>query len=99
MLNVLRDLCREHVVNDKLIYRLASIAKGSPVKVVDGQPVGAEIRDQIRAIEILLDRGYGKAEQVIDLNVNEKRHSREEIESAIRNAKQIAERIDLVEYK
>ena len=54
--NAIRELCREHVFNDKLIEKLAEIAKGS---IKDS--------DRIRAIEVLLDRGFGKPDQHLDI--------------------------------
>ena len=59
--NAIKELCKEYVFNDKLIEKLAKIAshpKHSP-------------RDQIRAIEVLLDRGFGKAEQSVELTTHD----------------------------
>ena len=54
--NAIKELCREFVFNDKLIEKLSAIAKNA------SQP-----RDRIRAIEVLMDRAYGKAEQEIGI--------------------------------
>jgi hypothetical protein len=56
-INAIRELCREFVFNDQLVQKLADIAKNDSAKPTD----------RIKAIEVLLDRGYGKAEQSIDL--------------------------------
>lgn len=55
--NAIKELCRELVFNDKLIERLSAIATNDE----------EQTRDQIRAIEVLLDRGFGKAEQSLDI--------------------------------
>lgn len=54
--NAIKDLCREFVFNDKLIEKLSTIAKTAPQQ-----------RDRLRAIEILLDRSYGKPEQELGI--------------------------------
>ncbi len=56
----IKELCRAYVLNDKLIERLCKIAVSAP-----------RHNDQIKAIELLLDRGFGKAEQAIDLTTHE----------------------------
>lgn len=56
-LSSIKELCRQYVVNDKLIERLCKIAKDNKTAT----------RDQIRAIEVLLDRGFGKPEQEIGI--------------------------------
>lgn len=56
----IKELCRQYVLNDKLIERLCKIAKTADKE-----------NDQIKAIEILLDRGFGKAEQAIDLTTHD----------------------------
>lgn len=58
--NSIKDLCRAYVFNDKLIERLCKIAKTAPRQ-----------NDQLKAIEILMDRGFGKAEQAIDLTTHD----------------------------
>lgn len=55
--NAIKELCRRLVFNDKLIERLSAIATNDE----------EQTRDQIRAIEVLLDRGFGKAEQSLDI--------------------------------
>lgn len=55
--NSIKELCRSYVFNDKLIEKLVSIAKSNT----------SQTRDQIRAIEVLLDRGFGKADQSIEI--------------------------------
>jgi hypothetical protein len=54
--NSIKELCRDFVLNDKLIERLCTIAKTAEKE-----------SDQIKAIEILMDRGFGKAEQSLDI--------------------------------
>lgn len=56
----IRELCRQYVPNDRLIERLCKLAYSAKNQ-----------RDQITAIEILLDRGFGKAEQSIDLRMED----------------------------
>ena len=58
--NAVKELCREFVFNDKLIERLSKLARSAQRET-----------DQIRAIEVLLDRGFGKSEQAIDLTTHE----------------------------
>lgn len=58
--NSIKELCREFILNDKLIEKLCKIAKTADKE-----------SDQIKAIEILMDRGFGKAEQAIDLTTHE----------------------------
>lgn len=59
--NAIKQLCRDLIFNDKLIEKLGKIANNS----------NTQTRDQIRAIEVLMDRGFGKAEQAIELTTNE----------------------------
>lgn len=59
--NAIKELCREYVFNDKLIEKLASIAKSAKTQT----------KDQIRAIEVLMDRGFGKAEQSVELTTHD----------------------------
>ena len=67
----LRAECQKHA--PKLIEFLASVADGQDVE----QAVGAEgevirvpaaVRDRVRATEILLDRGYGKPNQSVEVS-------------------------------
>ena len=59
--NAIKELCREFVFNDQLIQKLVDIAKSK----------SEQTRDRIRAIELLMDRGYGKADQSIDLTTHD----------------------------
>ncbi len=59
--NSIRELCREYVFNDQLIEKLVDIAKSTK----------EQTRDRIRAIELLIDRGYGKADQSIEVTTND----------------------------
>lgn len=59
--NAIKELCREFVFNDQLIQKLATIAKDTD----------EQTKDRIRAIEVLLDRGYGKADQSIDVTTHD----------------------------
>lgn len=60
--NAIKELCREFVFNDKLIERLSTIAR-----------TAEKDSDQIKAIEVLMDRGFGKSEQSIDLTTHDNR--------------------------
>lgn len=59
--NSIKELCREYVFNDQLIEKLVDIAKSKD----------EQTRDRIRAIELLIERGYGKADQTIDINTHD----------------------------
>lgn len=59
--NAIKELCREYVFNDQLIEKLAKIATNTK----------EQTRDRIRAIEVLMDRGYGKADQSIDVTTHD----------------------------
>lgn len=59
--NSIKELCREHVFNDQFIQLLANIAKNT----------NEQTRDRIKAIELLMDRGYGKAEQNLDVTTHD----------------------------
>ena len=76
-LNVVRKMCQEAIFNDKLIQRLAKVSRGERLQQVvtdEGVEIGvpAAIREQIKAIEVLLDRAYGKAEQSVELHTDDK---------------------------
>lgn len=82
----LREKCREIVKRDKIIDFLADVAKGKDVEQAVGDQgeairLPASVRDRIKATEVLLDRGFGKAEQVLDMTVREdgERPSAEEL--------------------
>jgi hypothetical protein len=57
----IKELCRQFIFNDRLIERLASIGRG------EGLGELPSYRDQMHAIELLLDRAYGKSEQFLDI--------------------------------
>lgn len=69
----LKEKCREFIEKDKLVEFLSSVANGSKVRDVfldNGSivPCAAEVKDRMKATEILLDRGFGKAPQDVNLN-------------------------------
>lgn len=73
-LNAIKELCREHVFNDQLVERLARIARGDAVNdyiTEDGKVLkgiwAAKVNEQIAAAQILLERGFGKPEQSLDV--------------------------------
>lgn len=72
----LKDQCRSIVKDKKLIKFLGDVASGEPfvekTSVIEGENKGitiekmvhsAEVKDRLRAVEMLLDRGWGKAPQ------------------------------------
>jgi len=68
--NWLKAKCRELVGNNKLISFLADVARGKDVVTrlsLDGDElhIPADIKDRLRALEMLLDRGYGKPQQEV----------------------------------
>jgi hypothetical protein len=72
----LRDKCQGLISRHKLIEFLAQVASGEYMEnVFDGsQKTGlmrsAEAKDRMRAVEMLLDRGFGKAQQSIEHSGN-----------------------------
>lgn len=79
----LREKCQKLVDQHKIIEFLADVAGGKPVVrlvVIDQNSVQipAEVKDRIKAAEILMDRGYGKTPQAIDVTQVK---SKEEIEA------------------
>lgn len=77
-LDWLKQQCREIVNKRQLIEFLGDVASGVCVHEIEG-PTGektgfkktADIKDRLRAVEILLDRGFGRAEQQIDVTYDE----------------------------
>ena len=70
----LKAKCQGIIKDKKLIEFLGDVASGEPVrnavaiegeKPVEGAKVSADIKDRLRAAEMLLDRGFGKAEQAV----------------------------------
>ena len=69
-MNWLRDECQKFLRKDKLLEFLVEVASGEPVekvKLPGGQitqtKISAEIKDRLRAIEMIKDWGFGKAVQ------------------------------------
>ena len=54
----IKELCRNKVLNDKLIDILGGIAASAE----------SSNKDRIHAIEVLLDRGFGKPTQSVELS-------------------------------
>lgn len=72
-LDWLKEKCRELVRRDKIVEFLANVAKGEPVEQAVGSEgevisIPASVRDRIKATELLLDRGFGKASQPMELS-------------------------------
>lgn len=70
----LRDKCRALVEKHKLIEFVAAVASGeyvqnvvSPTGEKLAMKVSAEVKDRLRATEMLNDRGWGKAPQALDV--------------------------------
>src|SRR4051812_14023483 len=66
----LKDKCSELVERKKIIEFLADVASGEKVSrilTVAGTsiPVSADLKDRIKASEILLERGFGKSIQPV----------------------------------
>lgn len=72
----LKQKCQEIVDRAKVVEFLADVVNGSDVEqAVGGEGevirVPAAVRDRIKAAEILLDRGYGKPGQPLDVTVSQ----------------------------
>ncbi len=72
----LREECRKLVRRDKIVEFLAQVANGSNVEqAVGGEgeviSIPASVRDRLKATEVLLDRGYGKPDQTVDVMTHE----------------------------
>lgn len=71
----LKAKCQDIVKNKKLIEFLAAVAGGEPfiekVSIVDSGKAfektihSADVKDRLKALEMLFDRGWGKAAQAI----------------------------------
>ena len=84
----LKDKCRE--AGPKVVEFLIDVATGQNMEQVvndNGETIGvpAAVKDRIKAAEVVLDRGYGKPDQKMDMNLNDvtKRPSREDLEAAL----------------
>lgn len=71
----LQKECASIVEKRELLVFLGDVAEGKPVKqmiAVDGKigvgKVSADVKDRLRALDILLDRGWGKASQPVELS-------------------------------
>lgn len=72
----LREMCQELISKRSLVERLAKFGSGDRIQqVVTDQgeeiPVPATAVVQVKAIEILLDRAYGKPDQSINTNITQ----------------------------
>lgn len=75
-LDWLKEKCREIVKRDAIIEFLGHVAIGKDVEQAVGSEgevisIPAAVRDRIRAAELLLDRGFGKADQAINLTTDD----------------------------
>jgi hypothetical protein len=83
----LKEFCRKIVDEKKLIPRLAKIAAGEPIDQVINRETGEElcvpapIDAQIKAINQLLDRGWGKSVQAVEVEVGD------DLSAALRDAR------------
>ena len=91
--------CKKIIDEKKLIHFLADVASGDFLieKLCETKggrfelrPMPAELKDRLRAVEILLDRGYGKALQEIEMQVTE---------SAAEKLERRKRILELIEYK
>ena len=82
--------CKKYVEKREIIKFLADVAGGENVREVqsgDGSEVvgaPAEIRDRLKAAEMLLDRGWGKPDQSMDVSG----HIKHDIIESIRKAEE-----------
>lgn len=72
----LREMCKELISKKELVQRLAKFGSGERIQqVVTDQgeeiPVPANASVQVKAIEVLLDRAYGKPDQSINTNITD----------------------------
>ena len=72
----LKSKCREIIEKKKLVEFLADVASGKNVEVfldINGNRnyIPAKIKDRITATTELLDRGFGKPIQAVELGVND----------------------------
>ena len=86
----LREKCRELVHRGKIVEFLASVANGENLEQAVGNEgeiisIPASVRDRIKATEVLLDRGFGKADQAIDMKFTDatQRPTKEQLETAL----------------
>lgn len=56
--NWLKEKCRKIISDKKLLEFLGDVASGEPF-------VGADVKDRLRAVEMLLDRGFGRPPQML----------------------------------
>jgi len=72
----LKAKCQELIDRNQLIEFLADVAAGKDVDQrinENGEvlKIPADVKDRLKATEMLLDRGFGKATQVMDLGQTE----------------------------
>ena len=71
----LRAHTRDIIEKDKLVERLALIARGGlidqPLNNGEIIPLPAPVAEQRKAILDLLERGYGKPDQTLDINLTQ----------------------------
>lgn len=102
----LKEKCRELVKKHAIVEFLAKVANGENVEqAVGGEgeviSIPASVRDRLRATELLLDRGFGKPDQAVDMNVTDvaQRPDKEELETTLRCIQDIAKRVGLAKGK
>jgi hypothetical protein len=71
----LQKECAGIVEKRNLLIFLGDVADGKPVKqsvAIDGKmaeaKVSADVKDRLRALDMLLDRGWGKAPQSVEVS-------------------------------
>lgn len=96
----LRQKCQEIIDKHRLLEFLANVANGESVEQAVGNEgevisVPASVRDRIKATELLLERGFGKAEQDIDMRLNDVSNipNKAELDAAIRDTKEALETV------
>jgi len=73
----LRSKCQYIVDREQLVEFLGRVASGDDVDQVINQngeclKVPASVKDRIKAVELLLDRGFGKAAETIKVGFDDK---------------------------
>lgn len=72
----LSERCAEIVERRKLLEFLADVAEGKPIPKIMTNAQGvdvevmvtADVKDRIKAVELLLDRGFGKSPQSVEVS-------------------------------
>jgi hypothetical protein len=73
-LDWLKEQTRDIIRKDKLVERLAKIASGQDIEqpISNGEVISvpAPVAEQRKAILDLIERGFGKPEQTVEMNLN-----------------------------